>query len=308
MIVSASRRTDIPAYYTPWLMNRLRAGSVLMRNPMNHAQLSRVSLAPEVVDCIVFWTKDAANLLPHLDEIDRLGYRYYFQFTLTPYGRGIETNLRPKEEIENTFIELAKRIGKERIVWRYDPILLNEAVTVDDHRVQFRRMCEKLTPYADALTLSFVDIYPKLKSAPIRKLTDAEVAELAAFIGETAKEHGLPAAACCEAHDLAPYGIARASCIDKARIEKVLGYELDLPADPNQRPGCGCSQSIDIGAYNTCANGCVYCYANDSLASAKRRNEAHDPAGELLIGTVAPGETIVERAIRSNRKAQLGWF
>ena len=115
MILSASRRTDIPCYYSEWFMNRIRAGYVLTRNPMNHKQLSRLSLSPDIVDCIVFWTKDVANIIPHLDELDSRGYKYYFQFTLTPYSQDLEPNLRPKFEIEDTFIELSKRIGKDKV-------------------------------------------------------------------------------------------------------------------------------------------------------------------------------------------------
>lgn len=134
MILSASRRTDIPCYYSEWFMNRIRAGYVLTRNPMNHAQLSLISLSPDAVDCIVFWTKDAKKMLPHLNELDRIGYKYYFQFTLTPYNKTIEKNLRDKMEIEDTFIELSKKIGKERVIWRYDPIILNE--TLDNHIIK----------------------------------------------------------------------------------------------------------------------------------------------------------------------------
>ncbi len=130
MIVSASRRTDIPCYYSDWLINRLKEGFVLTRNPMNYSQVSRISLSPDVVDCIVFWTKDAKNIIPHLKIIDNMGYKYYFQFTLTPYDYTIEKNLRDKKDIVNTFIELSNLIGKERVLWRYDPIILNNRLSM----------------------------------------------------------------------------------------------------------------------------------------------------------------------------------
>lgn len=124
MILSASRRTDIPCYYSEWFINRLKAGYVFTRNPMNHAQISRINLSPDIVDCIVFWTKDPANMLDRLHILDEIGYKYYFQFTLTPYGKEIECSLREKSQIIETFIKLSETIGKDKVLWRYDPIIL----------------------------------------------------------------------------------------------------------------------------------------------------------------------------------------
>ncbi len=308
MILSASRRTDIPCCYSEWFMNRIRAGYVLTRNPMNHAQLSKITLLPETVDCIVFWTKDAFNMLPHLDELDRLGYTYFFQFTLTPYGHMLEKNLRPKKDILETFISLSKRIGSGRVVWRYDPIILNDAIDVKYHITEFRHLAEKLSLYTDTVTISFADLYPKLKSAPLREITGGEIAELSETIGATAKEYGLRAVACCEKVDLTQYGIGQSSCIDKERIEKICGCPLRIKADANQREGCGCVESIDIGAYNTCTNGCVYCYANNGLSTAKRRRGAHNPESELLIGAASDGEKITDRKTESNLVQQIKLF
>jgi hypothetical protein len=253
-----------------------------------------VEITPDVVDCIVFWTKDASNLLPHLDELDDIGYKYYFQFTLTPYGDELEPGLRDKREIEDTFVALSERLGKNRVVWRYDPIVLNDTLDVLYQKTQFARMCEKLAKFIDTVTVSFVDMYAKLKTPLVREITAEETAELALFVGGTAREHGLRAVACCE-RDLSRYGIGRASCIDKARIEEICGYPLKLSADKNQRKGCGCCKSVDIGAYNTCPAGCVYCYANDSSASARRRYVSHNPEGELLTGVVRGGEEISDK-------------
>ncbi|MFR1517186.1 MAG: DUF1848 domain-containing protein [Clostridia bacterium] len=302
MVLSASRRTDIPCCYSEWFMNRLREGFAYTRNPMNPAQLSRIPLTPEIVDCIVFWTKDAENMLPYLEELDRMGYRYYFQFTVTPYGRTIEKNLRDKIEIEKTFIELSKRIGRERVVWRYDPIVLNETITAVSHKEQFRRLCETLSSYTERVILSYVDLYAKLKTPLLREISQDEMAELSSFIGTTAKEYGLVPQACCEQHDLSRWGIGRASCIDRELIGRICGEPLAIPPDRNQRSGCGCVQSVDIGAYDTCRNGCIYCYANARPETARRRFSALDPHGPLLADRVAPGETIRERTVKSYRK------
>ena len=295
MILSASRRTDIPCYYSEWFMNRIRAGSVCTRNPMNHKQLSRIRLTPETVDCIVFWTKDAQNILNKLLELDRLGYKYYFQFTLTPYDRAIERGLRDKADIIKTFIQLSSLIGKERVIWRYDPIILNEKMDISYHKEQFERFCCKLAGFTETVTISFVDMYPKLKTDLVRPITDEEIEEISAFFGTQAKAHNLKITACCEKTDLTRYGIVKASCIDKSLIERICGHPIVAERDKNQRAGCGCCKSVDIGAYNSCLNGCVYCYATDSLASAERRSNTHDPQSELLIGTVGEDERMIER-------------
>ena len=309
MILSASRRTDIPCFYAEWLMNRVRAGYALTRNPMNHAQLARVPLTPDIVDCIVFWTKDAANLLPYLGELEARDYQYYFQFTLTPYGRPIEPNLRDKTEIEETFRALAGRIGSRRVVWRYDPVILGDSFDISYHRTQFARLCGRLAGCTDTVTFSFVDLYPKLNRVGWLRAPDAaERAELAGCFAEAARQNGLRITACCEADDWTAQGVGRASCVDRARIEALLGCRLAVPPDGNQRSGCGCCRSVDIGAYNTCGNGCVYCYANHSPASARRNLAAHRPDGELLLGEVLPGETAAERQWRSDAVRQTGLF
>ncbi len=308
MILSASRRTDIPCFYGEWLMRRLRAGYALVRNPMNHAQISRVPLTPDVVDCIVFWTKDPENFLQHLDGLDRLGYSYYFQFTLTPYGRDVERNLRPKPKIEETFLRLSRRIGAERTVWRYDPILLTEGFDVKRHKEEFRRLCELFEGHTDTVTLSLVDIYAKLRAPSFRAPDGSETEELAPFMAETARQHGIRPVACCES-GFERFGIERSACIDRERIEKMIGQRLDVSRDRNQRAGCGCCESTDIGAYNTCLNGCVYCYATDGgTEAAKRRFSAHDPSSELLTGSVGEGEHVTKRKVRSNIATNISLF
>lgn len=313
MILSASRRTDIPCCYADWFMNRIRAGSALVRNPMNPAQLSKITLSADVVDCIVFWTKDAAPLLPFLSELDALGYAYYFQFTLTPYDRNVERNLRPKVEIEETFLALSRLLGRERVVWRYDPIILNETLTVDYHKTEFLRLCQKLAPYTDTVVFSFVDLYAKLNQAMnglcrLRPAQAQEIAQLVPYLAQTAKAYGLRAAACCEKLNFAPYGVEPSSCIDRERIEKIIGVPLKLKADKNQRPGCGCCESVDLGAYNSCANGCVYCYATAGAAAAAQRCAQQNPFAPLLGSEVKNSERIVERKTESAKVRQLSFL
>lgn len=305
MILSASRRTDIPCHYPRWFINRIRAGYALVRNPLNHAQLFKIPLASDIIDCIVFWTKEPEPLLPYLEELDQRGYKYYFQFTLTPYNRSLEPNLRPKVDIENTFVRLSQRIGKERIIWRYDPIILNDDITIQYHQTHFERLCQKLSPYTNRVVISFVDLYKKLKTQGLRPITPAEIAALSAFIASCAKSCGLRPLACCEGQDLTPFGIEKSACIDKALMEEICGSRLNIPKDKNQRQGCGCCQSVDIGAYNSCQTGCIYCYANHP---GKPKTINHDPDSELLMGHVQSGERIIEKSLKSNLVYQSSFF
>lgn len=200
MILSASRRTDIPAYYSEWFVNRLRAGYVLTRNPMNHAQIKKITLNPDVVDCIVFWTKDPFNMLDKLDVIDKLGYKYYFQFTVTPYGKSVEKGLRDKEEIIKTFCELSDRIGSEKILWRYDPIIVNDDFNFAFHKEQFSRLCGKLGRHSKQCIISFVDVYSKLKyrANALHEVDKDEIIEIGGMISSAAEEYGIKVKACCE--------------------------------------------------------------------------------------------------------------
>ena len=308
MILSASRRTDIPAYYSEWFINRLQAGFVLTRNPMNHVQVSKIILDPEVIGCIVFWTKDPLNMLDKLDVIDRLGYKYYFQFTVTPYDKSVEKGLRNKEEIIKTFCELSDRIGKDKVIWRYDPIILNDMFSLSYHKEQFTRLCSKLGRYTGQCIISFVDIYSKLRTDILREISMDEMIELGKMVSSIAKDFGITVKACCEKEFLYEYGIKQAHCIDKELIENICGYSPDLKRDKNQRDSCGCYESIDIGAYNTCRNGCVYCYANYSSVSVENNIKRHDPQGELLIGRVGDNDKITVRNIRTNKDGQTKLF
>lgn len=298
MIISASRRTDIPAFYSDWLLNRLNAGYVLTRNPFNNSQVSKIPLSTDVVDCIVFWTKNPRNMFDKLNILDELGYKYYFQFTLTPYDKTIERGLHDKEEIIKTFCELSGRLGKEKVLWRYDPIILNDKYDIDYHKRQFEKLCSKLHNKTSSCTISFVDMYAKLKMDILREINEREMLELCGFIASTAKSCGIQVKSCCEKLDFSMLGVEKAHCIDRNVIEKVCGYSLDIKKDKSQRTDCGCYESIDIGAYNTCRHGCVYCYANYSSISVENNCMRHDVNGELLVGKTGEEENIRTRAVK----------
>lgn len=293
MVVSASRRTDIPCWYPEWFMNRLAAGFAITRNPMNRGQIRRVSLLPADADCFVFWTKDPGRVseggrsfLDVLPLLDAAGHTYYFQFTLTPYGREIERNQRDKADVARDFARLSARVGKERVIWRYDPIILNadRGLTVSWHAAEFAKMCGALCRYAEAVTVSFADPYKRLKTDLVREAAPGEAAELAGRMGETARKHGLRIRACCEAADFSELGIEKAACVDAELIGRLAGRPLKIKKDKNQRASCNCAESADIGAYDTCPGGCLYCYANRGAASAEKNIALHRADGEFLVG------------------------
>lgn len=311
MIISASRRTDIPTYYSEWFFNRLREGYVLVRNPMNARQISRISLSPEAVDGIVFWTKNPVPMLSRLGELEP--YPYYFQFTLTAYGRDVEPNLPGKNGVLiPAFQELSRMAGRERVVWRYDPIFLSDRYTVEYHCRYFRVLAAKLGEYTEKCTVSFLDFYRStarnMRSLHIREMTAAQQREMMERFSEIAGEYGLYIDTCSEAISLEDLGISHASCVDRERLERIGGYRLKVGRDRNQREECGCAASVDIGAYDTCGNGCLYCYATDSPPRAAERVRAHRPDSPILFGTVGPEDVIREREAVSLREQQLSLF
>lgn len=304
MIISASRRTDIPCFYSEWFMERIRAGYVLVRNPMNASQVSRVVLNPEVVDCIVFWTKDAGNMMNQLASLDEAGYRYCFQYTVTPYGNDLERHLRSKKEILENFKKLSTRLGKHRVIWRYDPIIINERYPVSYHAEAFAAMCGELSGYTDRVVISFVDPYRKIQDKGIREIPEPVMREVAGKIGKTAAHCQIRAQSCGEIADLEDCGIRRGACIDREILEQACGCRLDLKRAKGQRPACQCAESIDIGAYNTCLNGCVYCYANYSERSIRENRKKHDRNSEFLLGSRRETDRIYERRQESCRICQ----
>lgn len=311
MILSVSRRTDIPAFYAEWFFQRIREGFLYVRNPMNPRQVSRIGLSPEVVDCIIFWSKNPAPMLERLDELRE--YPFYFQFTLTGYGRDIEPGLPDKrKEVIGTFQKLSEKVGKERVVWRYDPILVNDRYTMEYHWKAFEEIAGCLKGYTEKVVISFVDFYAKTlrntKDLYIKSLSREEMKEIAEEMAQIAKSCGLVIETCAEQINLQDVGIRHGSCIDKKQIEKIAGCSLSAEKDKNQREACGCCESIDVGAYNTCRNGCRYCYANYHEEQVRKCIACYDVDSPLLCGRIEPKERVTERKVRSFRNPQLSIF
>lgn len=307
MIISASRRTDIPSYYGTWFVNRLREGYVLIQNPYNALRLSRLPLSPDTTDCIVFWTKNPAPMLTQLSAVSDLGYRYYFQYTLTPYGRSWESNLPPIEERIDTFCRLSETIGRERVVWRYDPIILDADFSVEYHTEQFSILCESLSPYTKECVISFVDVYAHNRRI-LQPISSEQMQAIAESFSVIAKSCDLKLSTCSEKIDLQKYGIAHASCIDPKRIEKIIGCPIQAKKDAGQRLECGCIESVDIGTYGTCQNGCRYCYATKSASAARQNARCHDPASPMLVGWPKENMLITERKVSSAKVTQLSFL
>lgn len=307
MIVSASRRTDIPAFYSPWFFNRLREGYVLVPNPFDPKMISRVCLDPAVVDCIVFWTKNPAPMLPRHGELE--AYNYYFQYTLNPYGADIETRLPPLEKRIETFKRLSDKVGRERVVWRYDPILTNAKYNVDFHCEAFARIAHTLRDHTQTCMLGFIDHYRHIRSAVgalgIEPLRQDEIERMALSFRRTVGQTPLTLNTCTVKVDLRYLGIPAGMCIDGGLVERIAGYPIAAKKDRNQRQICNCLESIDIGTYESCLNGCVYCYAirgNYNTAEYNRRR--HDPLSPLLVGRPGDDDVVKERSVKSLRSTQ----
>lgn len=311
MIISASRRTDIPSYYSEWLFNRIQDGYVLVRNPMNIHQISKINLAPDIIDGIVFWTKNPTSMLPRLGELNK--YTYYFQFTINPYGEEIEQALSSKRTvIIPSFIELSNKIGADRVIWRYDPILLNKKYTIEKHIVYFEMLARLLKGYTKKCVISFVDMYRNtannVKELKLETIKNEDMLILAEGFSKIAKQYGIELCTCSELIELSEYEIDHAHCIDKKLFEYLGNCPLKVGKDQNQRKECGCVVSVDIGAYNSCKNLCRYCYANYNSNLVNRNYQLHNPTSPLLFGEVGEEDNITERKMKSFRDEQMRLF
>lgn len=298
MIISASRRTDIPAFYAEWFMNRIRAGYFVKVNPYNRKQTKSISLAADQVDAIVFWSKNPRPILRHLPELFDTGHQVLMHYTLNDYPDVLEPGVPTLSYRIDTFQRLAEVIGTDKIVWRYDPIILSNQTDVDDHLERFDHIAGLLNGRTSRVVISFMDFYAKTKGrlgriegeggyefsdwlAPANK---DRLSALAYGLGNIAADNGMTIVTCSEHVDLDEYRIMHGACIDQAHIEKVLNKPITGKKDQYQRAECGCMESVDMGSYDTCPFGCPYCYAvrSDKLVQANRKK--HDPNSPYLIG------------------------
>jgi len=296
MIISASRRTDIPAFYSKWFMNRISAGYCTVPNPFNRNQVSHVSLLPEDVEVIVFWTRNAGPLLSHLVELDKRGYRYYFQYTLLDYPRELDPKTPSFKSNIKTVKTLSDLVGPEKVIWRYDPIVFSEQTGMNFHLDKFSLIAHKLKGYTNQVVISIMDPYRKAKKR-LRNLEEEGITVIKDFnhenpkfqnmikeIAEIAKSHQMEISSCAEEINLSGMGVRHGKCIDDDLIERIFDIQVTHKKDPYQREACGCVVSKDIGMYDTCLYGCQYCYATQSFEKAKLNYKQHDPTSPSLIG------------------------
>lgn len=301
MIINTGMRTDIPAFYSKWLINRIEEGFVCVRNPYNPAQVTKYSLSPEVVDLMVFCTKNPAPMLSSMDVLKPYG-QYWF-VTITPYGRDIEPNVPEKQKVLEDFKRLSDIVGVDSVGWRYDPIFVDKKHSIEWHISEFKQMAKILAGYTKTCVISFIDIYKKVKRnfPEAREVYYKDRLTIGKAFVEIAREHDITIRPCAEGHDLAAYGADCSGCMTVNTFETALHERLDVPKRAkNQRNGeCACLLGSDIGAYDTCGHLCRYCYANTNPALVRSNMKMHDPDSPFLIGNSNPDDVMHEAEQKS---------
>jgi hypothetical protein len=308
VIISASGRTDIPAFYAKWFLNRVNAGYVCARNPFRPETVLRYRLDADVVDAVVFCTKNPAPMLGLLDGLAPLNP--YFFVTITPYGRDIEPNVPDYHEVARSLVALSKALGARSVCWRYDPIILSDEYTAERHAASFSEICALLEGSVSECVVSFVQPYAKTaRNFPDMRLASPdERHDLLAVMVPIAKLRGITVRTCADYAGTAIEGLGVPGCVTRRVLREFTGIEAPaLPGGP-KRPECRCDlPSRDIGAYNSCPHGCKYCYANYDAALAVRNYRAHDPDSELLIGHIGKDDIVVDAKQESYRQSQLSF-
>ena len=296
MIIQTGMRTDIPAFYSKWFLNRIKEGYVCVRNPYNPKQVTKYSLSPEVVDLIAFCTKNPLPMLPFLDELKPYG-QYWF-VTITPYGKDIEPNVPDKETVMEGFKALSDVVGVDSMGWRYDPIFIDKKHSVEWHISEFEKMAESLAGYTKTCVISFIDIYKKVERnfQGAKEVSKKDRITLGKEFIRIAGKFGMTIRPCAEGDELALYGADCSGCMTVNTFETALHVHLDVPKrKTNQRNGqCACLLGVDIGAYDTCGHLCKYCYANSNTKLVKENMKKHNPMSPFLLGESMPGDVIHE--------------
>lgn len=293
MIINTGMRTDIPAFFSKWFFNRIKAGYVNVRNPYYPSQVTKYRLDPDVVDCLAFCTKNPAPMLDRIHELDAYG-QYWF-VTITPYGREIEPRVPPVGNVIESFKRLSKTKGAESTGWRYDPIFISEKYTLENHVESFERMSEKLSGYTSDCVISFIDMYENTRRnfTGIRPVTKGERLILGEEFVRIGRKNGMRIKTCVEGKDLSVLGVDCSGCMSKAVVERAIGKTLHVPKKEPIRE-CDCVLGNDIGAYDTCGHGCVYCYANHDSKTAMNNLRKHDPESPFLTGCSMDGDIVRE--------------
>ncbi len=300
MIINTGARTDTVQYFTPWLLKRFEEGYVLSRNPMFPNKVTRYELTPDKVDCIVFCSKNYEPILPYLHTItDR--FNTNFQYTITTYGKDIEPGVPSIDESIRTLLKLEKIVGAKRICWRYDPVLLTKNYSIQTHKETFEYMASRLSGHVNRCIFSFVELYTKLQfnMPELIVFSEADINEIARSLGEIAARYGLRIQTCGTNGDFTRYGILKSGCITLEMLGESNGVEFRELKHSGMRNGCHCIETRSIGDYDTCPNGCKYCYANKSPKKAQENYKLHDPESPLLLGHLNPGDEVTQGVQKS---------
>ena len=290
MILNISGRTDIVAFYSDWLINRLEEGYVDVRNPFNPKMVSRIMM--EDVDLLFFCTK---NPLPILDKINNIKKKMYFHITLTSYKKNIEPNVSSKKDIIEGIKKLSKMVGKDNIVIRYDPVFINDEYPVDYHIRAFDKLCELLDGYISKMLISFIDDYKNVRNnysaLKYRKLNEDDYRRIGESFSKSAKKHNILVHTCAEVRDLTEYGFIKDECMSKELAFKLTGKTFKRWNARKNVP-CKCIEMADIGVYNSCKHFCKYCYANFDEKQVNDNYKNHNPKSSLLIGELQEDDII----------------
>ncbi len=308
MIINTGMRTDIPAFYSEWFANRLKEGYVYTRNPYDRKSVTRYRLSPEIVDVLVFCTKNPAPMLPYRDLLKPYG-QYWF-VTITPYGKDIEPNVPDKENVMADFRRLSEMVGADSMGWRYDPILLNDTYTVERHLADFEKIAAKLAGYTHTSVISFIDIYKKVERnfPEARAVPKAGRIQLGKEMIRIAGKYDMQVKPCAEGTELATFGADCGGCMTTAMYEKAIGQRLLVPKRKSQRAECACTLGNDIGEYDTCGHLCRYCYANANAAAVRDNMKNHDVNSPFLLGREQEGDVFHEAKQESWIDRQISLF
>lgn len=293
MILNVSGRTDVVAFYSNWFMKRIEEGYVDVRNPFYPKKVSKINFSD--VDGIVFCTK---NPIPILDKLDSIKIPFIFHITLTPYKKDIEPNVLPKGKVIEVIKKLSKKIGKDKIWVRYDPVFINDNYTLEYHVKNFNRMCELLDGYVSKIIISFLDMYQNVRyNMPYLKpktLMEEDYKVIGTAFSSSAKSHGMTVQTCAEKPNLSEYGFKVSDCVTK-EVAAALTNKTKFKTWSARGKKCKCVSMVDIGEYNTCMHMCRYCYANYDETKVKDNIKYHNPNSSLLIGEINEDDEIIER-------------
>lgn len=308
MILNTGSRTDIPAFYSDWFVNRIREGYVLARNPYAPSQVTRYRLTPKVIDILTFCTKNPQPMLDRLRELSEYSCLWYV--TITSYGRDVEPFVPNAEQVQESFKRLSRAVGKERVIWRYDPVFLSDVYSLEYHVERFEAMAGSLAPFTDQCVVSFLDLYEKTKRnfPGVREVAWQDQKRLIEAFSRIAVKNHMQIHLCCEKKALETDHVDARGCMTQEVLERAIGMRLRVPKRKRARPACDCLLGADIGAYNTCGHGCRYCYANYDTETVIHNMKNHNLDSPFLIGGFREGDVIKDAAQTSWSDGQLDLF